>query len=126
MTAALSSDIRIRVIRAVEGGLSRRAAAERFNVSVSSAVRWVQRWREAGTHEPQAQGGDKRSHRIEAYGDELLAAIAEKPDLTLVEIAELLEKTHALRVAPSTVWRFLDRRAVTFKKNGARRGAGAT
>lgn len=95
------------------------------NVSVSSAVRWVQRWREAGTHEPQAQGGDTRSHRIEAYGEELLAVIAEKPDLTLVEIAELLEETYSLRVAPSTVWRFLDRRAVTFKKNGARRGAGA-
>jgi transposase len=123
MTTALSNDIRIRVIRAVDGGLSRRAAAERFNVSASSAIRWVQRWREAGTHKPKRQGGDKRSHRIEAYRDDILAAIAEKPDMTLVEIAEFLEGTHQVQVAPSTVWRLLDRHGVTFKKNSARRRA---
>ena len=37
----LSEDLRVRVIRAIEGGLSRRAAAERFGVSVSSAIRWM-------------------------------------------------------------------------------------
>jgi transposase len=39
-------DLRERVIEAVEGGASRRETAERFEVSVSSAVKWLQRWHE--------------------------------------------------------------------------------
>jgi transposase len=38
MAKALSEDLRIRIIQAVEGGMSRRAAAERFGVSAASAV----------------------------------------------------------------------------------------
>ncbi len=42
---ALSGDLRTRVVEAViESGLSRNAAAERFGVSVASAVRWVKRF----------------------------------------------------------------------------------
>jgi transposase-like protein len=41
---ALSDDLRKRVVDAVvEGGLSRNAAAKRFEVSIASAVRWVKR-----------------------------------------------------------------------------------
>lgn len=49
MTRALSADLRERVIGVVEGGLSRRAAAERFGVAASTAVRWVRSWRESGS-----------------------------------------------------------------------------
>jgi transposase len=45
MAKPLSEDLRIRVVRAVEGGMSRRAAAERFGISISSAVRFVKEWR---------------------------------------------------------------------------------
>jgi transposase len=41
--------------------------------------------------------------------------------MTLAEIAEHLKRSHNLRVAQSTVWRFLERHGVTFKKNGSRR-----
>ena len=47
MPKAYSGDLRERVIEAVETGASRREAAERFEVSVSSAVKWLQRWRES-------------------------------------------------------------------------------
>jgi transposase len=40
MAKALSMDLRERVIAAVDEGMSRRQAAERFGVSASSAVRW--------------------------------------------------------------------------------------
>ena len=43
MPKAYSGDLRERVIEAVETGASRREAAERFEVSVSSAVKWLQR-----------------------------------------------------------------------------------
>src|SRR6202047_735985 len=45
-------ELRTRVIDFVEEGGSRREAAEQFDVSVSSAIRWVQRFRENGTFEP--------------------------------------------------------------------------
>ncbi len=124
MAKPLSEDLRIRVIRAVEGGMSRRAAAERYGVSPASAVRFVRDWRESGATRAKPQGGDQRSHRIEAYRDVILGAIKGKPDLTLVEIADMLESEQGASFAPSSIWRFLDRHAITFKKNRARRRAG--
>jgi len=44
----------------------------------------------------------------------------------LGEIAEHLRKTHGVRTAQSTIWRFLDRRGQTYKKNRARKRAAAT
>jgi transposase len=52
MTRSLSNDLRGRVIDAVEGGLSRRAAVERFGVAVSTAIKWVGRWRKTGSRQP--------------------------------------------------------------------------
>jgi len=125
MAKSLSEDLRVRVIEAVESGkLSRNAAAERYDVAVSTAVRWVRAFRESGARGPKAKGGDLRSHRIEAYRDIILAAIEAKVDITLVEITELLRDDHGAMFAPSTIWRFLDRHAMTVKKNSARQRAG--
>lgn len=64
---ALSNDFRRRVVEAVvEDGLSRHAAAERFAVSVASAVRWVKRYESTGEISPSPLGGDRRSGRVEA------------------------------------------------------------
>lgn len=126
MTKPLSNDLRARLIDAVAKGMSRRAAAERFGVAASTAVKWVRRWDETGAIAPRAQGGDKRSDRIEAYADDILGLIAERVDITLAEIACHIEQRHGERFAPSTVWRFLDRHAQTFKKNRARQRAGTS
>jgi transposase len=120
MTRPLSIDLRERVIDAVDGGMSRRAAAKRFGVSISAAIKWVQRWRETGNRRPHAQGGDYRSHRIEAHGEEIFALVDDQRDITLVEITGHLEQECDLCVAPSTVWRFFERHNVTFKKNRTR------
>ena len=45
------------------------------------------------------------------------------PDMTLAEIAEHLFKAHGERFVPSVVWRFFDRRSITFKKNISRQRA---
>ena len=124
MTKPISEDLRSRVIVAVDGGLSRRAAAHRFGVAVSSAVRWVREWRESGVTCAKGLGGDKRSHRIEVYRAVILAAVAEQVDITLVELAALLRSEHDAVFAASTVWRFLDRHSMTVKKNGPRQRAG--
>lgn len=120
MAKPLSEDLRIRTVRAVEGGMSRRAAAERFGISAASAVRFVREWRESGATKAKRQGGDQRSQRIEEYHDAIMSAIEAKPDMTLVEIAEMLGSEFGASFAPSSIWRFLDRRGVTFKKKRAR------
>jgi transposase len=67
MGRALSRDLRDRVVAAVEGGLSWRAAAERFGVSAASAIRWRQLSRQHGTPAAKPQGGDRRSAKIEDH-----------------------------------------------------------
>jgi transposase len=116
-------DLRERLVSAVDGGLSRRDAASRFGVAPSTAIKWVAQWRRTGHVRPRAQGGDKRSHRIESRADEILALVEATPDITLVELTAHLADRHGLKVAPSTIWRLLDRHGMTFKKNRARQRA---
>ena len=67
MGRALSMDLRDRVIAAIDGGLSCRAAAARFGVSAASAIRWRQLTLRTGKAVPRRPGGDSRSKRIEAH-----------------------------------------------------------
>jgi len=116
MTRALSDDLRKRVIAAVDGGMSRRGAAERFGVGVSTAIKWVRRWRETGRWTTKRSGGDVRSHRIDAFRDEILALVETTPDITLAEIADHLHRSHGIQLALSTVFRFFRRHGVSYKK----------
>ena len=103
MTRPLSDDLRRRVVTAVDGGMSRRGAAKRFGIAPSTAIKWVRAWRLTGSYRPRPQGGDRRSHRIEARAEVVLALVEETPDMTLAEIAAHLESEHGLRVSQSTV-----------------------
>ena len=116
MALTLSQDLRDRVVAAIDDGMSRNAAAERFGVAVATAIRWVRAWRTDGLPTPRPKGGDLRSQRIERYRDVILVAIGEQVDITLVELSQLLRDRHGASLAPSTIWRFLDRHGMTFKK----------
>ena len=116
MTRPLSNDIRERLVSTVDAGLSRRSAAKRYGVAASTAIKWVDQWHRTGDVGPRRQGGDHRSHRIEAHAGEILAWIEEMPDITLGELAGRLDAVYGLTVAQSTVWRLLDRHGMRFKK----------
>src|ERR1700719_4021519 len=92
MALALSNDLRRRVVSAIEGGLSCRAAAERFGVSASSAIRWRAQKRREGNLRPKRQGGDRHSQRIEAHAELILSAVGAKSDMTLAELRERLKE----------------------------------
>jgi transposase len=116
MAKALSSDLRQRVIAVIDRGLSCRQAAERFGVSASSAIRWLDRLKKQGDVAAKRQGGDRKSGRIEAEAAFLLGEVAETPDITLVELQEKLQ-VRGVSAGIGTLWRFFDRRRITFKKS---------
>ncbi len=120
MTRPLSMDIRARLISAVAGGMTRRSAAKRFGIAASTAIKWMEQWERTGDVEPLPQGGDHRSHHLEAHAEEILELVEARKDITLAEIAEHLDSAHGLKVAQSSVWRLLDRHNMTFKKNRSR------
>ena len=114
MGQLLSDDLRERALAAVDGGMSRRAAAERFGVSAASVIRWDQRRRMEGHFKPRAQGGDMTSHRIEAHAGLILATSNARPDITLHEMRVVLAEAGA----SFSIWairRFYLRRKITLK-----------
>ncbi len=116
MARSLSVDLRRRVVGAIEGGLSCRAAAERFGVNASSAIRWRAMERREGDLAPKRQGGDRHSQRIEAHAGLILSAVAARSDITLSELREQLRE-RGVAVAIGTLWRFFKRRKITRKKS---------
>ena len=115
-------ELRVRVIRFVEGGGSRREAAEQFDVSISSAIRWVQRFRDDGISEPMPRGGS--TSPLEKHSERILALISEQPDVTLDEIVAALHKRR-IPGSRSALSRFFARHGITVKKKSAGSGAEA-
>jgi transposase len=114
MPAPYSQDLRERVIGFMALGGSARAAATRFDVSISSAARWRRRWRAEGHARPRALGGDRRS-RLRGHRAKVLQLVAQHPDLTLQEIRSALAAS-GITVGLSTVHRFLGAHHLTLKK----------
>jgi len=112
MAAAYSLDLRERVVASVGSGLSRRAAAERFQISVST-----------GSPAARPMGG-KRPFALAAEADWVLARLREKPDITLTG---LLAELHArgVKVSYYGVWHFVTRAGLSFKKKPARQRTGS-
>ncbi len=124
MPKSYSGDLRERVIEAVEvEGMSRREAAERFDISASSSIRWVERWNESRSAAPKPRGGSVSP--LEEHAERILALIVERPDLTLKEtLAELLKRR--IETSRSALSRFFGRHGITFKKKPASRGTAAS
>ena len=115
MAKSLSADLRKRVVAAIGSGMSRRQAAERFGVSAASAIRWQQQFNQTGTVEPDKQGGDRRSHQIDAHKATIVALYEAKTDITLEETRSALADK-GIRAGIGTLWRFFERHGITRKK----------
>lgn len=115
MSKALSIDLRVRVLAAVAAGASHRQAAERFGVSAASVSRWKTRQREQGDPRPKALGGDRRSGRIDAHHDAVMAALGPQRDATIEEVRRTLAE-RGLFFGFGTIQRFFARHRITRKK----------
>lgn len=110
-----SLDIRKRIIRYVEGGGSRRGAAEHFEVSASCAIKLMDRWKRTGSAACGKRGGSVG--KLAPHKDFLLRRVKEKPDITMPELAETLKAETGTEAAPASLSRFLIRHEQSFKKN---------
>ena len=86
MARPYSLDLRERVVKAVDGGLSRRRAASLFGVAVSTVIEWVRVWHETGSFAAKPMGGDHSSRLKQEERAWLLARVEATPDLTLEEL----------------------------------------
>jgi len=123
MPKSYSGDLRERVIEAVEMGASRREAADRFEVSASTAVKWLQRWCDEKSAAPKPRGGSVSP--LDKCANQVLALNVQQPDLTLVEIVAELRKRR-IRTSRSALSRFFHRHDITVKKKPAGGGAASS
>jgi putative transposase len=115
MTRPLSNDLRKRVVAAVTGGESCRSVAARFGVSVSSVVKWSQRYRATGSVAPGKMGGH-RKRTLEPHRAFIKERISQTPHLTLHGLKDELA-ARGVKVSHNAVWLFLRREGLRFKKN---------
>ena len=101
MTAPYSEDLRERIVRVVEAGTSRNAAAKQFYVSISFVVKLLQRWRQRGTIKADKYGGWKKP-KLAPHAARIRALVAETSDITLDELRAVLA-TEGIEAKRSTL-----------------------
>lgn len=115
MASAYSMDLRERVIRDAETGVSTKLLAERYHVSVAWVDALKQRKRETGSIDPKKQTKFRR-RVLAGQEDRLKALVTATPDATLAELREGLQSSAGL----ATIWRELQHLDLTLKKNRTR------
>lgn len=106
--------LRDRVIGAVDRGMSARAAADRFEVGVATAIRWARRWRKEGTHADPPRS--KPSSKLDAHADWLAALRRSEPELSCQAVVDRLAEEYGERFHETTLWYWLRRNGITHKK----------
>lgn len=119
MGRAYSSDLRERVYGEVASGQSRRAAARRFGVSASTGIRLAQRMSETGSLAPERQGRPRGSGKLAGYRDRLVGWVERDPEISMPELAALLEAQCGVVAHPSSLSRLLLAAGYSVKKNAA-------
>ena len=123
MPKPYSQDLRDRVIDAVKRGeMSRRAAARRYEISESVAIKWLERVERDGSREPVGHGGHRAS-KLMPHRDFLEAARAEKSDVTLQALCDRLSAERGVKADTSMMSRFFRRIGVTVKKRPCSRAS---
>ncbi len=111
-----SLDLRKRVVQSVTEGASRRAAAARYSVSVSSAIRWSARASSEVDPGPRKQGRPAGKGPLADHLDYLIAAVEAEPDITMAELAARLLADRGVTGAEWSFSRQLRGVGFTYKK----------
>jgi len=117
MGKAVSSDLRLRMVRGIAAGKSRRSVATQFEVSASTAVRAQARYIATGSVAPSKQGRPKGSGKLGPCRQAIIDKVKAQPDITMPDLAVWLEVEHGVTIDPSNLSKFLCRHGFTYKKN---------
>lgn len=119
MAKPLDHDLRVRIVAAIEGGMSRRAAARHFGVSESAAIKLMGRYERTGSVAPGQMGGHRR-RILESERDWLMRRVGDDPDITTRALADELAERNIL-VSHVSVWNLLRSENQSHKKNRHRK-----
>jgi putative transposase len=114
--AALSKDLRVRLVRAVEAGTSCRQVAARFEVSPSTVIKLMQRVRATGSVAPGKIGGHRRP-LLESYEESLRELTMARKGITLAELRTAIVERGGPTVSLWTVWSMLRRIGLSHKES---------
>jgi putative transposase len=123
MTRALSMDLRNRAMARLAAGESVRATAAALSISPSSVVKWSQRLRTTGSAAPGRVGGNSPSKIVGEHRAWLVERTRAEAFTLRGLVAELAAR--GLRVDYRTMWKFVRREGLSFKKNRAGQRAGS-
>lgn len=116
LTKPYPMELRERAVRFVTAGESRNAVAKRLGLSVSCVVKWLARHRDTGSVRPANIGGHVPPKIVGEHRDWVLLQI-KAGDVTLQGLADTLA-LRGLKVDYRTMWNFVHREGLSFKKNG--------
>jgi transposase len=119
MGKSFSHDLRLRMVRGIAAGKSRRAIAAQFEVAPSTAVRVQARFTATGSVDPAKQGRPKGSGKLGPCREAILDKVRTQPDITMRDLAAWLEAAHSVTADPSNLSKLLCRHGFTYKKNAA-------
>ena len=111
-----SSDLRSRVLAAVDGGLAVRKAAVLFQVSISYIYKAQIRRRKTGSAEASPVRGHCPRKLTPAQEMALDQHIRAHGDITLAALKRRLEIEHGVRISEGALWSAIDRLGLTLKK----------
>jgi len=113
MPAPYSLDLRERVMKDCDNGMSREDAARKYSVAIATVYSWRAQRRETGSVAPKKhRGGPKR--KLAPYEKEVRQLVADHPDATLKELHAQLPNQDEVTVV--TLHNFLKHLKITWKK----------
>ena len=112
MAAALTGDLRMRVMVDVDAGMSAEKAGKKYSVSARTIYHWKALRRETGAMQPRG-GKTGPKPKLAEYRERILAAVRENSAITLNDLREVLQ----LPTSVTTLWLALRTWGIVLKKS---------
>ena len=116
MVAALSLDLRERILKAINDGDTQTEVAENFNVAQSTISQLIKHFLEHSTVLPLERSGRPPKIKPQQY-DDVRAIVKSNPDKTLSEYSEIISKKLSIKsLGTTTIFRLFKKLNISFKK----------
>ena len=107
-------DLRMRAVRKVLAGDSRRSVAKQLRVAASSVIKWARRYSDTGSVSP-SRMGTRRTPKLAGHRAWILGRIKACPAITLAGLQDWLGG-RGVAASLASIWRFLRVCGLTRKK----------